>query len=186
MAQLMMQAAVPPDSKDILPEGYRFELFDRSEKDIADWKHITVEPSASEAEATAVYRRMIESFPGLNQLRDVNLLTNEAGERIGTVTLVTCDDGRGLVHAVKLLVQARGKGLSHAIARHALAVCRERGIETAWLTTDDWRLPAIKTYLDAGFRPVLYETPEADMKDRWDAVLQELKYPQAMYLVQTS
>lgn len=85
---------------------------------------------------------------------------------------------------VQAMDSERGKGLGHAMANLAIAVFRERGLEEAILTTDDWRLPAIKTYLDAGFLPVIYETPEHDMEKRWDEVLKQLKYGAVEYILE--
>lgn len=48
---------------------------------------------------------------------------------------------------------ARGYGIGTALARLAVNELLERGMETAHLTTDDFRLPAIRTYLEAGFVP---------------------------------
>ena len=44
------------------------------------------------------------------------------------------------------------------------------------LTTDDYRLPAIKNYLVGGFRPVLYYDPDSDMRARWLAVAEKLGF----------
>jgi hypothetical protein len=47
----------------------------------------------------------------------------------------------------------------------------EAGCHGAYLTTDDFRVPAIRSYLRAGFLPVLYQE---DMAQRWAAVLQAM------------
>ena len=41
------------------------------------------------------------------------------------------------------------------------------GFETAYLTTDDYRIPAIKCYLRAGFEP---EMTEDDHPERWEKI----------------
>ena len=43
-----------------------------------------------------------------------------------------------------------------------------------YLSTDDWRLPAIKVYLKLGYEPLLYAD---DMKGRWKAVCGKLGWP---------
>jgi hypothetical protein len=58
----------------------------------------------------------------------------------------------------------------------AMTMCEERGIDHCILTTDDYRLPAIKNYLVGGFRPVIYEDPESDMRARWLAVAKNLGF----------
>ena len=40
---------------------------------------------------------------------------------------------------------------------------------------------AIKTYLDAGFRPVLLSDPDSDQRARWDAVIAQLGYEPVEY-----
>ena len=60
-----------------------------------------------------------------------------------------------------------------------------RACPVVTLTTDDHRLAAIKTYLDAGFRPVLRYDPDSDMRARWDAVIAALGYEPVAYLQET-
>ena len=50
----------------------------------------------------------------------------------------------------------------------ALWTLKKEGMQTAYLTTDDWRIPAIKSYLRAGFTPDL--DTEDDFKNRWNAI----------------
>ena len=51
------------------------------------------------------------------------------------------------------------------------------------LFTDDERLAAIKTYLDAGFLPVLLDDPDGgDHAARWDKVREALSYPPVEYV----
>ena len=51
-----------------------------------------------------------------------------------------------------------------------------RGIARILLNSDDWRLAALKTYLNLGFLPVLNDF---DMADRWQAIYEKLgvRYP---------
>ena len=41
---------------------------------------------------------------------------------------------------------------------------------------------AVKTYLDAGFLPVLLDDPESDHAARWDKVRADLSYPAVTYV----
>ena len=74
------------------------------------------------------------------------------------------------------IVYVRGKGIGHAMLRYALQMLEARGCTYSVLTTDDFRLAAIKTYLDAGFVPVIEQDPESDVRMRWEKVLAELHY----------
>lgn len=184
MAQLVMRAKIKADNVVQLPEGYTFEIFKRSEKDIADWKKIIMTSPAPFDGADSCYHNMIELCHDIDMDKDIHFVVDAHGERVATITLITQSDGMGYVHMVKAMDSERGKGLGHAMANFAIAVFRERGLEDAILTTDDWRLSAIKTYLDAGFLPVIYETPEQDMEKRWNEVLQKLQYGPVTYIIE--
>jgi mycothiol synthase len=49
------------------------------------------------------------------------------------------------------------------------------GYRRIYLLTDDFRLPAIKTYLRLGFVPFLFEE---GMEQRWREVLRRLEWPE--------
>lgn len=176
----MMQANMPfPPATHVLPDGYKFVLFNGGEKDISDWKGIiSSEPDsmAGELGIDECYNSSIKNYPDLNLLNDVFLLENSVGERVATITTVTRSDGFGYVHMVKAKKTESGKGLGHALIEHAMSVFIKRKIQKVVLTTDDFRLPAIKTYLDAGFCPVVYGKEDSPINKRWDVVLENLKY----------
>jgi mycothiol synthase len=63
--------------------------------------------------------------------------------------------------------ERRGKHLGLAVCAAVVARFLSAGYRRIYLWTDDWRLPAIKTYLRLGFEPLLYLD---DMEERWRAV----------------
>jgi hypothetical protein len=65
---------------------------------------------------------------------------------------------------------------------NTLSMLEERGMKVIELRTDDWRLAAVKTYLDAGFLPVLLDDPESDHAARWDKVRADLGYREVEYV----
>jgi mycothiol synthase len=77
----------------------------------------------------------------------------------------------GYLHMVAVAPPYRRRGLGRCISLAALLHMRGRGCQQAVLDTDDYRLPAIRTYVALGFAP---EMLEADHADRWRAVLAEL------------
>lgn len=91
------------------------------------------------------------------------------GVPAATITVV-CDEGakEGCIHMVACKPDFRGCGLGHLMLRKAVAILKETEMETAYLVTDDWRIPAIKAYLKAGFVPDLDSEP--DYKERWDRI----------------
>ena len=68
----------------------------------------------------------------------------------------------------------KGKGLGMAVCAAVTARFIQAGYEEIYLSTDDWRLPAIKVYLKLGYEPMLYAD---DMKGRWKAVCAKLGWP---------
>src|SRR5262249_36151393 len=60
----------------------------------------------------------------------------------------------GVLHMVCVRPEHRGRRLSHALCLAVLHRFRQRGFRRVLLNTHDWRLGAIKVYLELGFRPV--------------------------------
>jgi ribosomal protein S18 acetylase RimI-like enzyme len=61
----------------------------------------------------------------------------------------------------------RGKGLGDVVTLAALQRLHELGYQSCWLETDDWRIPAIKTYFKYGFRKLLTHDSHTV---RWETV----------------
>ena len=72
---------------------------------------------------------------------------------------------------VAAIPEVRGKKIGHAMLAHALEKLSRDGVEKVYLTTDEWRKPAIKNYLTAGFCPVEYDV---GMPERWAGVFAEM------------
>ncbi len=64
-----------------------------------------------------------------------------------------------------------GKGLGLAVCAAVTALFLRRGYREIYLLTDDWRLPAIKTYLKLGYEPLMFAP---DMEQRWADVRAQL------------
>lgn len=97
------------------------------------------------------------------------------GEKIlATATAVERDDypGEGWFRMIASNPEARGKGYGKLICLAALHSLKKRGYKTAVLSTDDDRLPALKTYLSLGFEPIYFHESH---KERWENVFKNLK-----------
>lgn len=68
----------------------------------------------------------------------------------------------------------RGKHLAATVCKAVQARFRREGYKKAFLRTDDFRLPAVKTYISLGWLPVIND-PE--MEKRWDRVCKKLDIP---------
>jgi len=70
----------------------------------------------------------------------------------------------------------QGSGLGSQVCRAVLWYARRRGWPASTLNTDDWRLPAIRTYLKLGFEP---EITHDSHTARWQEVHRQLATPAA-------
>ena len=96
----------------------------------------------------------------------------ENGQAVATLTVICdCDKKEGYVHMVACRESARGKGYGTLLCSLAETVLKNEGMETAYLTTDDWRVPAIKSYLRIGFEPDL---STEDFKQRWSKIFEQI------------
>lgn len=77
----------------------------------------------------------------------------------------------GIVHMVCVHPRHRGHRLGYALVWATLRDFRDRGFRRATLTTDDFRLSAIRAYLDLGFVPEMIH-PSHPL--RWQAVMRAL------------
>jgi len=78
---------------------------------------------------------------------------------------LTGGDTPGIVHMVATDPSYRGRGLGFAVTNAVLHRLAYEGKTAAYLTTDDFRVPAIKIYLKLGFKPDM--TKEGHI-DRWE------------------
>ncbi len=93
------------------------------------------------------------------------------GEHIGTVTAIYHpDENKGEVHMVGIRTDYRGRGLGKYLNNIAIKKLAAQGVDYIFLTTDEWRKGAVKSYFTAGFIPVEYDV---EMKERWEKVLYE-------------
>lgn len=68
----------------------------------------------------------------------------------------------------------RGQGLGMAVSAAVTARLIGAGYRNIHLYTEDWRLPALKTYLKLGYIPYL---AAPDMNARWRAICAQLGWP---------
>lgn len=80
----------------------------------------------------------------------------------------------GYVHMVGVLSKHTGKKLGKWVSLAVLYFFRKNGFECSMLDTDDFRIPAIKTYLNLGFIPVYVEKTQPE---RWQKIFRQLELP---------
>jgi mycothiol synthase len=114
--------------------------------------------------------RLFLGDPGVSEEGIFFLATGEDCVATATDKLLS-ESEVGYLHMVAVAPPYRGTGLGRCISLAALHHMRERGCQQAVLDTDDFRLPAIRTYLGLGFMP---EMVGADHAERWRTIFAEI------------
>ena len=171
MAQLIMHwkndgaDAVAP----VLPEGITVKTFPEMPDAVNVWLDIVRFMSQAESAPAGedYYDRLMRNWPHYDENMCYFLTVD--GVPAATIAVV-CNypEKKGYIHMVACKPEFRGRRLGHLLNDIALYTLKKEGMETAHLTTDDWRIPAIKTYLKAGFTPDLESEP--DFRERWDKI----------------
>lgn len=155
----------------VLPEGFKFRSFDGSEKDIDSWLDIVQHGLTDGKQTPELFKSAMEGHP--DYLPEHVYFVEENGAACATISVFCNDETKhGYVHMVAAKPEVRGKGVGTALAKFAVNKLIEGGMQEAHLTTDDFRIPAIKTYLKAGFEPCL-EGSE-DFASRWEAIMAKI------------
>lgn len=169
---LMMYKAVQP--KDFPNEfnGFTFRKFDGSTNDVKLWYEICKCGIIRDDETLeSAYKTRLTEHIGYNPEAVFFVMYN--GAEVASVTALTEENGTGWLHMVTAKPEIRGKGVAQYLIDIAEAAIYKCGMKRILLQTKEFRAVAIKAYLRAGYKPVLY-TPEMDF--RWTAFLKEHGY----------
>lgn len=157
-----------------LPAGYTIRT--SREGDGPHWARILRESFANDTFDESSFERIMKAHPAYRADR-VFFACGPDGSPCGTASAYR--DGSygpdiGYVHYVGVCPVHAGKGLGVLLSLAVLRQFRTEGLRGAVLQTDDFRLPAIKTYLKLGFLPlVVHENQPA----RWNRVFEQLGLP---------
>lgn len=156
-----------------LPAGIEVKTFPKLENALTAWQDIVryLDENGQLDTSGEYYKIAMLDYPNYEDELCYFLLVQ--GEPAATLTVI-CDyeKKQGYIHMVACKPEFRGKGLGRLLNEIAVYTLKEKKMQTAYLTMDDWRIPAIKSYLRAGFFPDL-ET-EADFKERWEKIYTSL------------
>lgn len=160
-----------------LPEGFKVTKFS-SEADIDRWISICSDGLIDPATARERFDCELINIDGPDPYRDTYFIESPDGVKVATFTVVPnmWSTGMGYIHMVACKTEYRGLGLGKFMADFSLKKLTEIGKEKIFLLTGDARLPALATYIKAGFLPVNYIDEEGkDMVDRWQKIVNTLK-----------
>ena len=171
MKQLKMCRVMIGDIKTYeLPFGYTVENY-KSEEEKAAWIECCRGGRLIDENAgIKAFDSSITAMKEIDPYKDVFFLKHN-GVIVGTATGFVFDSGDGDLHMVGIRTDHRGKGLCKYLISAVLQKLHRDGVKRVFLTTDEFRVSAIKSYLTAGFLPVDCDT---DMKERWKKVISDL------------
>ena len=178
MKQLKMIRPKGEVIKRCLPDGYSFAFFSDCPEDVAAWCDICRKAEmVKSTDNEEVFSKVMRCVRDIELEKDLFFVVAPDGSKIATSALIhKKDNNSGYLHMVAAIPAHRNLGIGHAMLSFAISLAEERKIDYCVLTTDDYRLPAIKNYLVGGFRPVLYHDPDSDMKERWLSVASKLGF----------
>ncbi len=163
-----------------VPDGFIVEKF-KNESEIADWLHICRDGLIAPTDGEEKFRAELMELDGPDPYRDTYFITDlHTQKKIATFTVVPnmWSTGLGYIHMVAVRHEYRGCGLGRFIADYCLQLLWAAGKDKIFLLTNDTRLPAIATYLKAGFAPVQYIDEKGEgMISRWIKIMHSLGLP---------
>ena len=172
MAQLKMlfDADKTPLPELVVAEGFRLRTV--ADSDLARYNElrVSVEFKAWNEEQLRAFRSKV--------LPDSIFLIEEisTGRFAASATAETTDAPEqpeiGVLGWVMTHPDLRGRHLGRSVSVAAMHRLREARYRLFSLKTDDFRLAAVKTYLDLGWKPWLYQE---DMEGRWRALAETLQ-----------
>lgn len=175
MAQDLRQLEMRLPSLTSLPEvrvadGYLLRTY--RDGDLAAWARLVSECIGGHYDEAACRESLLMDTSKFAP-QDL-LFAVKDGEMVGTACALrkqATEKGPGYLHMVAVATEHRGRGLGRALVIAVLRRFRELGYREVVLQTDDFRLPAIRTYLAVGFRPVFTHDSHAA---RWAEAYRQL------------
>jgi len=174
--QLVMRidplAGLPPVA---LPEGYSIRHYRPGDE--ANWDRIIGESFDWPVDdRDGVFAKRIASDQAFRPDRVLFVTCGE--EAVATASawhIPQCGPEMGYLHYVGTLPSHTGKGLGLQVSLACLHKMVEEGRECAQLQTDDFRIPAVRTYLKLGFHPLLVHE---NQRERWPNVFRAMGKPE--------
>jgi len=133
-----------------LPEGHAIRPFQPGDE--RHWRAI-VGAAFRETKTEEDFRKSMVERPD-GDTANILFVVDPGGTPCATASAYG-DATTGYVHFVATLPSHAGRKLGYWVSLEVLRRFRRRGCRKAFLKTDDFRIPAIKTYRQLGFKPWL-------------------------------
>jgi mycothiol synthase len=151
-----------------IPSDVKVETFSQLENALDTWLDLVQYGLTGTKQGPVCYKSLMSDREWYNEDSCYFLVID--GRAAATITVICNKDKKqGYVHMVACHPDFRGRGLGNVLNEVAVSALYREGMETAYLTTDDFRIPAIKTYLKSGFYADLSSD---DFKDRWNKIFE--------------
>ena len=147
------------------------------ERDIMGWIETCADGLSTASWTPADFQRAMLEPEGLAP-EQIFVVKDVSGRVVATATAWQKAPDKGYLHMVSARPECRGMHLGAIVVKAVMDWFAAHGVAEIMLTTDDFRLPAIKTYLHLGFLPDLYDF---DMADRWKAIYRKLGVDYPVY-----
>lgn len=155
-----------------LADGFTLRLYQPGDEVV--WTEICKFGLLTEEEGIECWDKYMLAMENLLPERDVFFICDGSGKAVATCTGFVQPGGVGLLHMLGAKPEARGHRLGYSMTAYALNKLDKElpeGERMVRLKSDDWRLSAVKAYLQCGFQPVLFDV---DMDTRWKAICDKL------------
>lgn len=154
-----------------MPEGLTLTTIDKRENGVAEWLELLSHGITDGVETPDYYKRAMTDKKSYSPDKCFFILRD--GVPVATIT-VLCERhlDNGVIHMVACNENARGCGIGNLMNEIAVYTLKKEGMKTAHLTTDDERIPAIKSYLRAGFVP---EESTDEYVMRWAEIMKIIR-----------
>ena len=149
-----------------VPEGYEVRTYQPG--DDAVWADVINRSFGGDQRTAASARQAIMDRPQFAP--DRLFFVTKDGVAAGTACAWYKDEfpsGTGYLHMIGVVPEHQGHGLGRLLVNLVLDCFKRNGFREVVLNTDDFRVPAIKSYLRAGFEPVYRDD---DDRERWAAI----------------
>jgi mycothiol synthase len=154
-----------------LPSGFSLRSFNSGDEE--QWVNI-INDSYDRHYSVSDFNAIMIDTPSYRPER-ILFVCDQSGLPCATASAyrkIGLPDTVGMVHYVGRLRDFSGRKLGLSVTIAAIHQFKKEGCSSCILSTDDFRIPAIKLYLDLGFKPLIVHVNQAK---RWSDIFDLLK-----------